>query len=307
MVKTATEKFVNWITGNPIALFDALGSTFGVAGTNHSIGLVPDPGATPNGFFLRDDGTWVASPAPAAGTVTNAMLADMAQSTIKGRAAGGGTGAPQDLTATQSTEILNIFVGDSGGGGLKGLVTAPASADGTTKFLKANGTWAIPATNITTQTLIASGSLTGATVDITNIPATYSQLILQLTGASLDTASRQVLVQGSTNNGVSFDSTAGNYTGFKINGTTTTATTTASLIESANFAAATTQVYSLNITGYQGNTTQQCLALTNSTTPFLGYSTIYYIGSTSAINALRILLNGTGNFDAGTYALYGII
>jgi hypothetical protein len=68
-------------------------------------------------------------------TLTNSKLADMAQSTIKGRAAGAGTGVPTDLTATQATAILDTFT-DS----LKGLV--PASGGGTTNFLRADGTFA---------------------------------------------------------------------------------------------------------------------------------------------------------------------
>src|SRR5690349_20245162 len=53
----------------------------------------------------------------AADAVTNAKLANMAQATIKGRAAGAGTGDPTDLTATQATAILDAMVGDSGAGG----------------------------------------------------------------------------------------------------------------------------------------------------------------------------------------------
>lgn len=83
---------------------------------------------------------------PADGSITNAKLADMAQATLKGRAAGAGTGAPVDLTATQATEILNAFVGDSGSGGTKGLVPAPAAGDAAAgKYLDADGTWTIPA------------------------------------------------------------------------------------------------------------------------------------------------------------------
>lgn len=75
--------------------------------------------------------------------VTNAKMANMAQSTIKGRAASSGTGAPVDLSATQATAILDNFVGDSGSGGTKGLVPAPAAGDAAaSKFLKADGTWA---------------------------------------------------------------------------------------------------------------------------------------------------------------------
>lgn len=49
-------------------------------------------------------------------------------------------------TATQATAALNAMVGDSGSGGTKGLVPAPSSGDGAAaKFLKADGTWAVPA------------------------------------------------------------------------------------------------------------------------------------------------------------------
>lgn len=42
------------------------------------------------------------------GTITNAKLADMAQATIKGRAAAAGTGAPQDLTPAQTKTLLGL-------------------------------------------------------------------------------------------------------------------------------------------------------------------------------------------------------
>lgn len=81
----------------------------------------------------------------ASDSLTNALLANMAQATIKGRASGAGTGDPTDLTATQATVILNAVVGDSGSGGTKGLVPAPAAGDAAAgKFLKADGSFAVP-------------------------------------------------------------------------------------------------------------------------------------------------------------------
>lgn len=78
----------------------------------------------------------------ASDAVTNAKLANMATQTIKGRTTAG-SGDPEDLTATQATAILNTMVGDSGSGGTKGLVPAPAAGDAAAgKFLKADGTWA---------------------------------------------------------------------------------------------------------------------------------------------------------------------
>jgi hypothetical protein len=47
----------------------------------------------------------------AVNAVTNAKAADMAQSTIKGRASGAGTGDPTDLTAAQVRTIINVADG----------------------------------------------------------------------------------------------------------------------------------------------------------------------------------------------------
>jgi hypothetical protein len=70
-------------------------------------------------------------------TAINAKLDNsMATNRILARTAGG-TGAVEQLTPTQITAILDAFTS-----GLKGLV--PASGGGTTNFLRADGTFAIP-------------------------------------------------------------------------------------------------------------------------------------------------------------------
>ncbi|HEX5039658.1 MAG TPA: hypothetical protein VFW95_05940 [Candidatus Limnocylindria bacterium] len=55
---------------------------------------------------IADDA--ITTPKLADGAVTNGKLADMAQGLLKGRAAGAGTGDPQDLTATQVKAILDL-------------------------------------------------------------------------------------------------------------------------------------------------------------------------------------------------------
>ena len=56
-----------------------------------------------------------------------------------------GSGAIEELSGTQATAMLSAVVGDSGSGGTKGLVPAPALGDAAAgKFLKADGIWTAP-------------------------------------------------------------------------------------------------------------------------------------------------------------------
>ena len=82
---------------------------------------------------------------------TNAKLATVATATIKGRVTAA-TGVVEDLTGAQATTILSAVVGDSGSGGTKGLVPAPAAGDtAAARFLSAAGTFAaaVPVGSVT--------------------------------------------------------------------------------------------------------------------------------------------------------------
>lgn len=77
--------------------------------------------------------------------VTHAKYQQITQGVILGRNVSGGTGNVESLTQAQSTAILLPFVGDSGSGGTKGLVPAPAAGDTVAgKFLSAIGGWSVP-------------------------------------------------------------------------------------------------------------------------------------------------------------------
>lgn len=193
-------------TLNALSPLTTLGDILSFDGTNHSrLPVCPDgevyigdsgdpsgwvcgvPGSADAITELTGDVTAI-GPATANATiandaVTNAKLANMAQSTIKGRASGAGTGDPQDLTSAQATEILDVFVGDSGAGGTKGLVPAPAAGDAAAnRFLKSDGTWA-------TAGSAGIGDVTGpgSSTDnaITRFDGTTGKII-QNSGATID-------------------------------------------------------------------------------------------------------------------------
>lgn len=110
-----------------------------ISGTNtgdQTITLTGDVTGSGTGSFATTIG---------ANKVTLGMLAQVATARFLGRTTAG-TGDVESLTAAQATALLDAMVGDSGSGGTKGLVPAPASGDAAAgKFLKADGTWAAPA------------------------------------------------------------------------------------------------------------------------------------------------------------------
>jgi hypothetical protein len=94
-----------------------------------------------------------------ANAVTNSKLAQVATQTFKGRTTAS-TGNVEDLTTTQATAMLNVMVGDSGSGGTKGLVPAPAAGDAA-KFLTGAATY-------------VAASAVQTVVSITNASSPYS-------------------------------------------------------------------------------------------------------------------------------------
>lgn len=95
--------------------------------------------------FCPYSGTIVNADLNGSAGITNANLNTMANGRFKCRTSSG-TGLPEDCTGAEATALLSAFVGDSGSGGTKGLVPAPAAGDAADdKFLHADGTWKVPA------------------------------------------------------------------------------------------------------------------------------------------------------------------
>ena len=133
-----TDNSADWNTAytNRITSLTTTGS--GAATLISNVLNIPTPSAatiTLSGN-VTGTGTTAITTTIAANVVTNAMLAQVATSTIQGRVTAG-TGNIETLTGTQATTLIDTFTST-----LKGL--APASGGGTANFLRADGTWAAP-------------------------------------------------------------------------------------------------------------------------------------------------------------------
>lgn len=109
----------------------------------------------------------------ATNVITNSMLSQIPSQIFKGRTSIG-TGNVEDLTTTQATAMLNTFNSTA-----KGLV--PASGGGATTFLRADGTFAIPAGSYIRNVITL-------TSDISNNNSTANTLE-DVTGLSFDVVS----------------------------------------------------------------------------------------------------------------------
>ncbi|CAB4166089.1 hypothetical protein UFOVP853_14 [uncultured Caudovirales phage] len=159
-------------------------------------------------------------------------------------------------------------------------------------------------------TTIASGSLSGAALTLTDIPATYAYLVLEIVGGS-GSSSTTWNIQADTDNGASFDTTASNYLTddyTRYGSTTTPASSLASMIlyNSSNVSSANTVAVTLVMRNYQAGPTKMDFKSYAKASGDDAFSVNgWWLKGSAAMNALRLTL-GAGTFDAGTYALYGV-
>lgn len=111
----------------------------------------------------------------AAGAVSLAKMANLAANSIIGNNTGS-SATPIALTVTQATAMLNVMVGDSGSGGTKGLVPAPAAGDAS-KLLSGAGTY-IAASGATVE-FIYNSSTSTTTSDTTSFVTGSTGAVVQ--------------------------------------------------------------------------------------------------------------------------------
>ena len=174
---TATTAEINYLDGVTSAIQTQLnakaanknmtGATASAAG---AAGLVPAPASGANGKFLRGDGTWAtptnttysAATASALGLVKIGSNITNDSGTISLTKAN--VTAALGYTPPTTNTTYSNFV-KSGSGAAAGLVPAPSTTAGTTKYLREDGTWVTPPnTTYSAATTSANGLMTAAMV-----------------------------------------------------------------------------------------------------------------------------------------------
>ena len=224
------------------------------------------------------------------GSVANSKLADMAQGTLKGRAAGAGTGSPVDVTDAQLRTIIGNVSSATAG-------LAPASGGGTVNFLRADGAWASPGDIVlATQQTTTSGTQ----FDFTGLPAGLNEIVVHFNGVSLS-GTDNLLVQLGTSSGVETASYVSSGNAVNTVGLSNFAATSV-----AGFVIPTIgNVWVFNgqmfIRRMSGNTWNASLGGAGTAT---GDFSMYYGGGiktlSGEIDRIRILATGANTFDAGS-------
>jgi hypothetical protein len=162
--------------------------------------------------------------------------------------------------------------------------------------------WITPAAG--SRTLIASGTLSGASVSVSSIPTTYQDLYLVFSSVDPvdDSTYLQVTINGQTTN---------------YGSPTSALKLTAQTFGSASWTwdvttdnTVVTNLYTATLPNYAGSTWKMFLgnAITvnpTTTTQYNFNQTMGFHNTTSAITSLAFQMN-SGNFDGGSYFVYGV-
>jgi hypothetical protein len=142
-------------------IFNITGSPITGAGTLTLSSLISQ---TANDFFAAPNGS---NGAPTFRKIILTDLPAIASDTVLGNVTGG-SAAPVALTQTQLTALVNEFTSSLSG-------AAPASGGGTSNYLRADGTWAVPpgggSGTVTTVSVVSTNGFAGNVANATTTPA----------------------------------------------------------------------------------------------------------------------------------------
>ena len=244
----------------------------------------------------------------ASGAVTYAKMQNVsATSRILGRRTAG-AGATEECTLSQ---ILD-FIGSPAQGDLlyrDASAWARLGAGLNRQKLIARGAGANPVWGGGFETLAAGNIPAASTLDILNIPQHFSMLYLRVDNVSFNTDARQLFVQGSTNNGSSFDTTETNYSVLLFrNNTAPILVAGASMVAPGdNLLASNTDTFlGVLIFAYQSGV-RLCLSNSFTSGGNTRWALSQWFGQGPSMNALRLALSGSGAFDGGTYSLSAVM
>ena len=181
----STTAMPNWTANDTNTTYGNM--TAATASAAGKAGLVPAPAAGKQGQFLRGDGTWQTptntnthytthlyagsgAAADAATTNGNTKLTITDDSTVRDTVTIKGTGATTvtsdangviTIHSTDNNTTYSNFV-KSGSGAKAGLVPAPSTTAGTTKYLREDGTWQVPPDHNTTYSNMTAATASAA-------------------------------------------------------------------------------------------------------------------------------------------------
>jgi hypothetical protein len=183
----------------------------------------------------------------------------------------------------------------------------PKAPNDSTKFLRGDATWAVPSgggwalagtcnSTGTTSTGSWTYSSNVTTVDFIDLSG-YKEVLIIVSGVTKD-QSRSFCVAVSTNNGSSFLSSSGDYITIDASGVPTNQVNIPNIHNTNATAARYCQVMIHNFS----STDAHSKLWTPMTTQGLG--SVGRIPTTSALNAVRVLLSGAGNMTGGDIRIY---
>jgi hypothetical protein len=278
-------------------------------------GLVPVPSGPATNVFLAADGTWQ--------KIATSAIADQSGKTLLANTTGS-AGAVSAVAISSITTELTAVVGDSGSGGTKGLVPAPASGDASAgKFLKADGLWAVPTTTIGTNvvtnsmlaqvaTAIFKGRTTAGTGNVEDLTVTQATAMLNTFTSSLKGLAPAS--SGGTTNFLRADGTWAAPAGGGGSGTVTsvgalTLGTTGTDLSSTVANQTTTPVITLNVPTASA-TNRGALSSTDWTTfnnkqaALVSATNIKTINGTSILGSGDLVVSGGGSSGPGLAKVY---